>query len=64
MHDMDMNEAFRCLNGFSKPRSCLSWQTSTPTWHQIGLFECGKWGTLGRGRVYAMRLDWRGEIAP
>ena len=37
MHDMNMNEAYRCLDGVHGPRSCLSRLISTPTWHQIGL---------------------------
>ena len=42
MHDMDMNEAYGCLDGIRGPGSCLSRPTSTPIWHQIGSFDCGK----------------------
>ena len=35
MHYMDMNEAYRCLDGVRGQGSCLSRPTSTTTWHQI-----------------------------
>ena len=61
---MNMNEAYRCLDGIRGPRVCLSRPTSASTWHQVGLFDCGKYlGYLVQG-LYAVRLDWRGEIAP
>ena len=64
MHDMNMNEAYRCLDGIRGPRSCLSRLTSTPTWHQIGLFDYDKWdGYLVQGS-YAVWLDRRASIAP
>ena len=42
MQYMDMNEAYKCLDGIRGTGSCLLRPTSTPTWHQIGLFDYGK----------------------
>ena len=42
MHYTDISEAYKCLDSIRGPRSCLSRPTSTPTWHQIELFDCDK----------------------
>ena len=42
MHYMDINEAYSCFDGIRGPGSCLSRPTTTQTWHQIGLFDCGQ----------------------
>ena len=42
MYYIDRNETHRCLNAIHGPRSLLLRTTSTPTWHQIGLFGCDK----------------------
>ena len=62
MHYMDMNEAYRCLDGICGAGSCLSRPISTLTWHQMGLFDC-EVGYPVQG-FYAVRPDSRGKIAP
>ena len=57
MHYMDMNEAYRRLDGIRGPGSCLSMPTSTPTRHQIGLFDCGSRVPGARVLYCAARLE-------